>query len=65
MRLQPAGLANTAWAFTTVGHFDEPLFAVLAKRSEGRMCDFNSQNVANTLWAVAKANRFNEPLFMA
>ena len=44
-------LANTAWAFATVGHKDERLFSTLAAAAERRMRDFNSQNLANIAWA--------------
>ena len=46
-------LANTAWAFATVSHKDEPLFSTLAAAAERRMKDFNSQNLANIAWAFA------------
>ena len=49
-------LANTAWAFATVGHKDERLFSMLAAAAERRMRDFNSQVLANTAWAFAKVD---------
>ncbi|MEC7216227.1 MAG: hypothetical protein VXW26_17590, partial [SAR324 cluster bacterium] len=44
-------LANTAWAFATVGCEDELLFSTLAAAADQRMRDFNSQELANTAWA--------------
>ena len=43
-------LANTAWAFATVGHKDERLYSTLAAAAQQRMRDFNSQELANTAW---------------
>ena len=53
MDFNSQNLANTAWAFATVGHKDERLFSTLAAAAERRMRDFNSQNLANTAWAFA------------
>ena len=50
-------LANTAWAFATLGHKDERLFSTLAAAAEQRMRDFNSQELANTAWAFATVGR--------
>ena len=47
------GLANTAWAFATVGQKDEQLFKALAKMAEQRLDEFNAQGLANTAWAFA------------
>ena len=47
-------LANTAWAFTTVGHKDKELFAAFTAATEQRITDFNSQALANTAFAFAK-----------
>ena len=46
------GLANTAWAFATLGQQDEQLFKALAKMLERRLDQFNAQNLANTAWAL-------------
>ena len=40
-------LANTAWAFATLGSKDERLFTLLATVAEGRTSDCNSQDLAN------------------
>ena len=40
-------LANTAWAFTTVGQQEEQLFKALAKMAERRLNHFNAQELAN------------------
>ena len=45
-------LANTAWAFATVGHKEERLFTALEVAAEQRMRDFKSQDLANTAWAL-------------
>ena len=45
-------LANTAWAFATVGHKDELLFNALARMAERRLDQFNAQGLANTAWAL-------------
>ena len=44
----PQELANTAWAFATVNHRDEKLFAALASAAERQLSDFNVQELANT-----------------
>ncbi len=41
-------LANTAWAFTTVGRSDVLLFVTLARAAERRLGELNSQNLINT-----------------
>ena len=41
-------LANTAWAFATVGEKDEPLFNAVARMAERRLDQFNAQGLANT-----------------
>merc|ERR1711939_656071 len=46
-------LANTAWAFATLGLSDAQLFTVLARAAEKRIDDFNSRDLANTAWAFA------------
>ena len=45
---KPQGLANTAWAFATVGQQDEQLFKALARMAEQRLDEFNPQGIANT-----------------
>ena len=46
-------LANTAWAFATVGQSDTKLVATLARAAEWRVRKFNTQELANTAWAFA------------
>ena len=46
-------LANTAWAFATVGQKDELLFNAVARMAERRLDQFNAQDLANTAWAFA------------
>ena len=43
----PQDLANTAWAFATLGHVDVQLFMALASEAERRLSDVNLQNLAN------------------
>ena len=42
------GLANTAWAFATVGQKDDQLFKALARMAEWRLDKFNAQDLTNT-----------------
>ena len=49
----PQGLANTAWAFATLGQADLQLFMTLAREAEQRVSDFNPQDLANAAWAFA------------
>ena len=41
------------------------LFKVLAKATERRVCNFNTQNLANTAWAFATASQSDALLFEA
>ena len=59
----PQALANTAWAFATVGQSDAQLFKALAREAERRVGDFNLQNLANTAWAFATVGHKDESLF--
>ena len=52
-QLNAQELANTAWAFATVGQKDELLFNALARMAERRLDQFNVQGLANTAWAFA------------
>ena len=47
-------IANTAWAFATVGLSDENLFAALAMAGAQRVWDFKPQDLTNTAWAFAR-----------
>ena len=57
------GLANTAWAFATVGQKDDQLFKALARMAERRLDQFNGQNFANTAWALATVGQQDDQLF--
>ena len=46
-------LANTTWAFASLGQLDEKLFAALGKAAQLRMSEFNTQELANMAWAFA------------
>ena len=52
---KPQSLANTAWAFATLGQSDEKLFEALVRAAERRENEFDVQSVANTAWAFASA----------
>jgi len=58
-------LANTAWAFATVGQQDEQLFQALARMAERRLDEFNAQELANMAWACATVGQQDEQLFKA
>ena len=47
----PQGLANTAWAFATVGHKDERLFSTLAAAAERRIRDFNCSSPTDDVFS--------------
>ena len=50
-------LANTAWAFVTVGQSNGSLFVTLASAAERCMGDFKPQALGNTIWAFATAGQ--------
>ena len=56
-------LANTAWAFSTTGESDVPLFMAIARVA--RAGDFKPQELANTAWAFATAGQSHAQLFTA
>ena len=58
-------LANTAWAFATVGQQDEQPFKALARMAERRLEKFNAQGLANMAWAFATMGPQQEKLFNA
>ena len=58
-------LANTAWAFATVGRDDARLFDALAKAALMTISSFNEQELANTAWAFANVGRDDARLFDA
>ena len=41
------GLANTAWAFATVGQKDDQLFKALARMAKRHLDKFNAREFAN------------------
>ena len=53
-------LANTAWAFATVGQPDKQLFKALARMAEQRLDKFNAQALANMAWAFARVGQRDE-----
>ena len=58
-------LANTAWAFVTLGQADAQLFKVFAREVEWHVGDFKPQGLANTAWAFATLGQADAQLFMA
>eukprot|EP00747_Dinoflagellata_sp_TGD_P111195 gnl/TRDRNA2_/TRDRNA2_171166_c6_seq1.p1 gnl/TRDRNA2_/TRDRNA2_171166_c6~~gnl/TRDRNA2_/TRDRNA2_171166_c6_seq1.p1 ORF type:complete len:230 (+),score=47.62 gnl/TRDRNA2_/TRDRNA2_171166_c6_seq1:292-981(+) len=59
------GLATLAWAFATLGHSDEKLFAAFARAAELQMHEFNAKSLASTAWAFATLGESDEKLFAA
>ena len=45
----PQNLANTAWAFATLGQADTRLFTALAYEASRHIFKFNLQELANTV----------------
>ena len=62
---KPQHLANTAWAFATLGHRPEALLGPLAEEAGRKLRDFNPQDLANTAWACVAMSAFDEPLLGA
>ena len=50
---KPQDLANTAWAFETLGWPDELLFGFVARVMRLCVGHSNAQNLANTVWAFS------------
>jgi hypothetical protein len=47
------GIANTVWAFATLGLSDETLLKALAQEAISQIHSFNPQEIANIVWAFA------------
>ena len=62
---KPQELANTAWAFATLGQADAQLCMVLAREAGQRVGDLNPQGLANKTWAFATLGHVDAQLFMA
>lgn len=60
--LIPQDLANTAWAFATLGLPDSDLMDQILQEVIAKVSDFSTQNLANTAWAYAKLGLWNERL---
>jgi len=58
-------LANTLWAFSTVGYADAELFRVAALQTEKVLGNLKPQEISNVAWAFAKAQLENPRLFQA
>ncbi|KAJ1629994.1 hypothetical protein T492DRAFT_593293 [Pavlovales sp. CCMP2436] len=50
---KPQEMANTAWAFATLGLPAPKLFDAIARESEQRIGTFNPQDLSNTAWSFA------------
>ena len=61
----PQDLANTAWAFGTLGQAYARLFTALAREAERCVGNFNLQDLANTAWAFASLGQPDTQLFTA
>jgi len=59
------GLANTVWAFATLGVLDQPLVGAIAAEVTLRSSTFTSQGLTNTAWAFASVGFRNKPLMEA
>jgi len=55
-KFNPQELANTAWAFATVGHASPALFEAVSRASVASIGQFTPQALANTAWAFAVAD---------
>ena len=62
---EPQHLANTAWAFATMGIDARKLFDAIADAARSRLSEFKAQELANTAWAFAKSGIDARELFDA
>jgi len=58
--MQP--LANTVWAYATLGFGNGPLLQAIAAQSMKRMPQWHVQELVNTAWSVAKLSFDDAPL---
>ena len=56
-------IANTAWAFATLGHENKALFESLGDEAVRKIRDFKPQELANTAWAFGTLGYENKALF--
>ena len=56
-------LANTAWAFATVGYEEEQHFTALAAATKWLVRNFKAQDLTNTAWELATIGQKDERLF--
>jgi hypothetical protein len=64
-KFNPQDLANTAWAFATLGIKNDPLFGALAQEASKQVSHFIPQALANAAWAFATLGIKNDQLFSA
>eukprot|EP00913_Durusdinium_trenchii_P034275 g32072.t1 len=60
--LIPQDLANTAWAYATLGLPDSHLMDQILAEVVSKVNDFTTQNLSNTAWAYAKLGLWNDRL---
>ncbi|CAE8664161.1 unnamed protein product, partial [Polarella glacialis] len=58
-------LANTAWAYGTVGARNERLLQEIAKRANARLHEFKAQELSALLWGFSAAGFYNGAAFSA
>jgi hypothetical protein len=58
-------IANTAWAFATLGKKSNAWFGAIEKRSDWLVTDGSLQSIANTAWAFATLDHPSPALFSA
>ncbi|CAE8626819.1 unnamed protein product, partial [Polarella glacialis] len=58
-------LANTAWAYGTMGTRNERLLQEIAKRANARLHEFKAQELSALLWGFSAAGFYNGAVFSA
>jgi len=59
------GLANSFWAFATLGYGNPPLLHAIARQSLALIHDFSAQGLSNTAWSLATLSFPTAPLLKA
>lgn len=58
-------LSNTAWAFSVISLYHEPLFEWISSPTAPVINELSAQDIGNLAWAFAKQDVYNLPLFNA
>jgi len=58
-------MANTAWAFATLGVLDHHLLNAISAEAIRRLNEFHVLNMSNIAWAFAKISLQNKDLMSA